>query len=163
MMNEEIISAAERLVRSLAEEQKTIATAESCTGGMIGQSLTSVPGASRVYGFGFITYANEAKERLLGVEHETLLSHGAVSPETAREMAQGARRVSGADIAVAVTGIAGPGGGTPEKPVGLVYVGISSGHGTRAVRLGLGGSRDEIRRRTVLCALDLVMEELKKS
>ena len=160
MRNEEIISVAKHLVSLLSENHKTIATAESCTGGMIGQSLTSVPGASEVYGFGFITYANEAKEKLLGVRHETLLSHGAVSPETAREMAEGARKVSGADIAVAVTGIAGPGGGTPEKPVGLVYVGISTESGTWAEKLCLSGSRDEIRKQTVLAALRLITNKI---
>lgn len=156
----DILSAAEHLVRLLAEKHKTVATAESCTGGMIGQSITSVPGASEVYGFGFITYANEAKEKLLGVRHETLRSYGAVSPETAREMAEGARKVSGADIAVAVTGIAGPGGGTPEKPVGLVYVGIAADSGTWAEKLCLSGSRDEIRKQTVLAALELASNKI---
>ncbi|MCH5186892.1 MAG: CinA family protein [Oscillospiraceae bacterium] len=160
MINEEIISSAKHLVDLLAEKRKTVATAESCTGGMIGGSLTSVPGASEVYGFGFITYANEAKEKLLGVRHDTLLSHGAVSPETAREMAEGARKVSGADIAVAVTGIAGPGGGTPEKPVGLVYVGISTESGAWAEKLNLSGSRDEIRKQTVLAALRLTSNKI---
>ncbi|MGN1098390.1 MAG: competence/damage-inducible protein A [Clostridia bacterium] len=150
------------VVELLRQKGKTLATAESCTGGMIGRQITSVPGASQVYGFGFITYANEAKEKLLGVKRETLAAHGAVSPETAREMAEGARRVSGADIAVAVTGIAGPDGGTPEKPVGLVYVGISSESGTRAVKLNLSGNRERIRIRTCLHALDLVRRELLK-
>ena len=156
----EILYAAEHLVRLLSEKHKTVATAESCTGGMIGQSLTSVPGASEVYGFGFITYANEAKEQILGVKHETLTAHGAVSPETAEEMAAGARRVSGADIAVAVTGIAGPGGGTPEKPGGLVYVGVASENGVKSIKLNLSGNRDRIRLRTCLSALDAVRREL---
>lgn len=160
MISEKIISTAKYLVSLLSENHKSIATAESCTGGMIGQSLTSVPGASEVYGFGFITYANEAKEKLLGVSHETLLLHGAVSPETAREMAEGARKVSGADIAVAVTGIAGPGGGTSEKPVGLVYVGISTESGTWAEKLSLCGSRDDIRKQTVIAALEFVSNNI---
>lgn len=155
-------SMAEVVVRLLKEKGKTLATAESCTGGMIGEQLTSVAGASEVYGFGFVTYANEAKERLLGVKHETLAAHGAVSPETACEMAAGARKVSGADIAVAVTGIAGPGGGTKEKPVGLVYVGISTAAGTRAEKLQLSGSRQRIRIRTCLSALNYVRTELIK-
>lgn len=151
------------VVELLKKNGKTLATAESCTGGMIGEQLTSVPGASEVYGFGFITYANEAKERILGVKHETLAAHGAVSEETAKEMAEGARRVSGADISVAVTGIAGPGGGTEEKPVGLVYIGISTNDGTRAVRLNLSGNRQRIRIRTCLNALNLVRKELIKN
>ncbi len=144
---------AKKLVELLRKKNKTLATAESCTGGMIGAALTSVPGASEVYGFGFITYANEAKERLLGVRGETLAAHGAVSPETAAEMAAGALRVSGAGIAVAVTGIAGPGGGTPEKPVGLVYVGVASEKGVRTVKLNLSGDREQVRRQTVERAL----------
>lgn len=154
----EITAAAERLVALLKEKHKTVATAESCTGGMIGAALTSVPGASEVYGFGFVTYANEAKERLLGVRRETLLAHGAVSPETAKEMAAGALAASGADLAIAVTGIAGPGGGTPEKPVGLVYVGIADAGGPRAEKLQFHGSRDGIRRATVLAALALALK-----
>ncbi len=139
------MSTAERAVALLLEKNKTLATAESCTGGLISQSKTNVPGASGVFGFGFVTYANEAKEKLLGVRHETLLAHGAVSPQAAVEMARGARGVSGADIAVSVTGIAGPGGGTKEKPVGMVYVGFSDEGGTTARKLTLGGSRDEVR------------------
>ncbi len=150
----------ETVVKLLKKKGKTLATAESCTGGLIGEKITSVPGSSEVYGFGFITYANEAKERLLGVKRETLEAYGAVSPETAAEMAEGARRNSGADIAVAVTGIAGPGGGTPEKPVGLVYVGVSSENGTNTVRLELSGNRDKVRQRTCMNALNLVRKEL---
>ncbi len=148
------------VVELLRQKNKTLATAESCTGGMIGSAITSVPGASEVYGFGFITYANEAKEQILGVRRETLAAHGAVSPETAAEMAAGAKRVSGADIAVAVTGIAGPGGGTPEKPVGLVYVGLASERGVRTVKLNLSGDRERVRTRTVLNALDAVRRAL---
>lgn len=151
---------AETVVKLLREKNKTLATAESCTGGMIGRAITDIPGASEVYGFGFITYANEAKEQILGVRRETLEAHGAVSPETAAEMAAGAKRVSGADIAVAVTGIAGPGGGTPEKPVGLVYVGLASERGVRTVKLNLSGDRRRVRLRTVLNALDAVRREL---
>lgn len=150
------------VVELLRQKHKTLATAESCTGGMIGQAITDIPGASEVYGFGFITYANEAKEKILGVRHETLAAHGAVSPETAAEMAAGAKRVSGADVAVAVTGIAGPGGGTPEKPVGLVYVGVASDKGVRTLKLSLSGNRQRIRRRTVLSALDAVRREIGK-
>ena len=115
----------EQIILKLIEKNITISTAESCTGGSLGKIITSVPGASSIYGYGFITYANEAKERLLGVFPETLEKYGAVSHQTATQMAQGAKKVSGSDIAVSVTGIAGPGGGTQEKPVGLVYIAIA--------------------------------------
>lgn len=127
------------LVEKLKAAHKTVAFAESCTGGLIAKRMTDVPGASEVFGFGFVTYANEAKMKLLGVSPETLEAHGAVSPETACEMARGAKRVSGADIAVSVTGIAGPTGGTPEKPVGLVYMGVASDSGVQTHKLMLGG------------------------
>lgn len=141
MTNEQIIS-------KLIEKNITLATAESCTGGSLGKIITSVSGVSRIYGYGFITYANEAKEKLLGVPHEVLETVGAVSPETALYMAEGARRVSGSDIAVSVTGIAGPGGGTPEKPVGLVYIAIADKDGSEYRKLNLDGNRDEVRAKT---------------
>ncbi len=153
-------SMVETVVKLLKEKGKTLATAESCTGGLIGREITSIAGASEVYGFGFVTYANEAKEKLLGVKHSTLEKYGAVSSETAAQMAAGARKVSGADIAVAVTGIAGPGGGTDEKPVGLVYVGIASENGVRTKKLNLSGNRERIRLRTCEYALDSVRREL---
>ena len=107
----------------LMEKDITISSAESCTGGMFAEKLTSVPGISAVFGRSFVTYSNEAKEEILGVKKETLEKHGAVSEETAMEMAKGLRKVSGSRICVSVTGVAGPDGGTPEKPVGLVYIG----------------------------------------
>jgi PncC family amidohydrolase len=110
----------------LTEQGLTLTTAESCTGGLLAHRITNVPGSSAYYLGGFIAYANEAKEALLGVDHETLLAFGAVSEETAREMARGARQRLGAEVAVSVTGIAGPTGGTPEKPVGLVYIALSA-------------------------------------
>jgi len=155
-------SLAKTVVNNLLAKKLTLATVESCTGGTIGQMITSVPGSSEVYGFGFVTYANEAKERLVGVKRETLLAHGAVSEETAREMAEGARRVSGADIAVSVTGIAGPGGGTSEKPVGLVYIGVSDGCGTSVIKLNAAGNRDRVRQKSALTALFAVNEAIKK-
>ena len=153
MTNEQIIS-------KLVEKNITISTAESCTGGSLGKIITSVSGVSSIYGFGFITYANEVKEKILGVKHETLESYGAVSPETALEMAIGARKVSGSDIAVSVTGIAGPGGGTPEKPVGLVYIAIADKNGAEYRKLSLDGSRDEIRAKTCDCVFRLIKEKL---
>ncbi|MEX0344093.1 MAG: CinA family protein [Rhizobiaceae bacterium] len=124
-----INSAASDVIQAYATAGKMIATAESCTGGMIAAALTDIAGSSDVFERGFVTYSNQAKVELLGVSVETLLEHGAVSQQTAAEMAIGAARHSGADIAVSVTGIAGPGGGTPEKPVGLVYLGFAGKDG----------------------------------
>ena len=137
-------------VRALKDAGLTAAAAESCTGGYIAKRLTDVPGSSEVFGCGAVTYANGAKERLLGVQGSTLARYGAVSPQTAREMADGVRRLSGADIGVSTTGVAGPDGGTDEKPVGLVYVGISSEWLNDVVELRLGrgfdyGEREFIR------------------
>lgn len=106
----------EVVVKELAARGLTVATAESCTGGMLSQRITAVPGASGVFAYGACTYANDIKEKMLGVRHETLEAYGAVSPETAAEMARGVRKAAGADFGVGITGIAGPGGGTPEKP-----------------------------------------------
>ena len=155
------------LVRKLSEKKKKIAFAESCTGGLISKRLTDVPGASEVFGYGFTTYANEAKEALLGVKRETLEMHGAVSSETAEEMALGALKASGADIAISVTGIAGPGGGTAEKPVGLVYMGIASSSGCHTKKLLLAQyssspDRDFIRTLTATNAFKAAIEELEK-
>lgn len=154
--------AAERLVSFLAARRLTCATAESCTGGGIGAALTSVPGASAVYKGGIISYANEAKENLLGVSSATLARHGAVSPETAAEMAKGARARLKTDWAVSVTGIAGPDGGTPEKPVGLVWFGVASARGVHTESRRFPGGRDEVRAATVAHALDLLLEELPR-
>ena len=154
MQNEEIIL-------KLAQQNITIATTESCTGGSLGKIITSVPGVSSIYGYGFITYANEAKEKILGVSHETLENHGAVSYQTALEMAIGARNAAESDIAVSVTGIAGPGGGTEEKPVGLVYIAIADKNGAEYRKLLLDGNRDEIRAKTCDCVFELIKERLK--
>ncbi len=149
-----------KLIEKLNENHLTISTAESCTGGMIGACITSVPGASNVYNEGYITYSNDAKERLLGVSHMTLETYGAVSGETAREMAEGARKKSNADIAVAVTGIAGPGGGTDQKPVGLVYIGVSTEKSVIAHKFIFQGDRDDVRKSTVENAIRLAYEQL---
>ncbi len=120
--------------RLLRQRRLTLATAESCTGGLIGHRLTDVPGSSDYFRGGIIAYSNEVKERLLGAKLETLQTHGAVSAETAIEMARGARRVLGTDIAVSATGIAGPGGGTADKPIGLTYIAVASAKGERVER-----------------------------
>jgi len=150
------------LCKLLMDNGLTIATAESCTGGMLGAALTSVAGISDCYGYGVVTYSNEAKEKLLGVNHNTLLEHGAVSPETALEMACGALDISEADIAVSVTGIAGPGGGTQEKPVGLVYVGIARKDGQNNIhKLMLKGNRQEVRSQVIDNVIRLVIDNIK--
>ncbi len=154
--------AAQKLYEALEENNLKVATAESCTGGMIGAALTSVSGVSSYYGFGVVTYANEAKEKLLGVSHATLEAVGAVSPETACEMAQGALKLSDADIAISVTGIAGPHGGTVEKPVGLVYIGIArKGVEPVAYKNNFSGGREEVRTQTVIKALELAINTIK--
>ena len=149
-----------QIISKLIENNITIATAESCTGGSLGKIITSFSGVSAIYGYGFITYANEAKENILGVSHETLEKHGAVSPECAREMAIGARRVAKSDIAVSVTGIAGPTGGTAEKPVGLVYIAFADKDGAEVRKLNLSGTRDEIREQTCEEVFKLIKEKL---
>jgi nicotinamide-nucleotide amidase len=123
-----------KIVRLLAERKQTLALAESCTGGFIAHRVTNVPGASAIFSAGIVTYSNEAKQQFLGVRAETLHRHGAVSEPVAREMAEGARRVSHTDYAIAVTGIAGPGGGTPDKPVGTVFIAVASARETRVFR-----------------------------
>lgn len=144
------------LVKLLAQKGLTLATAESCTGGMVAQSITDVPGASQVFGFGFVTYANQAKEKLLGVEPRILQAHGAVSSQTAAQMAFGAMAAAGADVGLSTTGLAGPGGGTPQKPVGLVYLAVAQGDTVYVKRLMCKNrSRDVVRRRTVQAVLDL--------
>jgi nicotinamide-nucleotide amidase len=133
------------VVQALAERGLTVATAESCTGGMVAARLTSVPGSSDVFGYGIVSYANSAKMELLGVRASTLAQFGAVSEETAIEMAEGVKNLSGADIGVSITGIAGPGGGSPDKPVGLVWLAIASRNGARTKELRLSRGYDEER------------------
>ena len=130
-----------------------VATAESCTGGLVGARLTDVPGASDVYAGGFIAYSNEVKERRLGVPAEVLERHGAVSAETAEAMAAGARAMLGADAAIAVTGVAGPGAGTSEKPVGLVYVSVVAPGGESTERFLFSGDREAVRARATAQSL----------
>jgi PncC family amidohydrolase len=139
----------------------TLVTAESCTGGLLGGRITSLPGSSSYYKGGVISYANEVKEKLLAVEGGILAEAGAVSPQTAAAMASGAIRVLGGDMAVAVTGIAGPEGGGDEKPVGLVYIGISYQGKEQVFRFQFAGGRHEVRRRTVAAAIGLVLETVK--
>lgn len=144
----------------LTMERMTLAVAESCTGGMIGARITSVPGSSDYMKGGIIAYSNDLKRRLLGVKAATLKNHGAVSRETAIEMAAGARARCRAGVGLAVTGTAGPSGGTEEKPVGLVWTAVSDRGGERAVRRVFGGPREAVRRQAAQGALDLVRRSL---
>lgn len=140
----------------------TVATAESCTGGLLSAALTEAAGASAIFDRGFVTYCNEAKQDLLGVPAQIIERHGAVSRETALAMAEGAIRHSRADLAVSITGIAGPTGGTPDKPVGLVWFGVSrKGRQTRAIERRFGDlGRSRVRYFSVLTALDLLERAL---
>ncbi len=148
------------VVRLLTERKKTLALAESCTGGYIANRITNVSGASAVFPAGLVTYSNEAKQRFLGVRAETLVKHGAVSEPVAREMAEGARRETGADYALAVTGIAGPTGGTAEKPVGTVFIALATPERTE-VKLNLNQyDRETFKFLTSQQALDLLRREL---
>lgn len=147
---------AKNLVELLKASGKTCATAESCTGGMIGSLITAVPGSSDVYLGGVVSYANSVKENVLGVSNNTLESFGAVSGECAREMAFGVKKITGADIAVSVTGIAGPGGATDDKPVGLVWFGLATNDTVRVEKAIFAGSRDDVRKSAAMHALGMI-------
>jgi nicotinamide-nucleotide amidase len=155
---------ASQLVRKLSAASQTVATAESCTGGGIATALTAVAGSSDCFGYGIVSYSNAAKESLLGVDAETLRAHGAVSEAVVREMARGALRLSGADFSVAVSGIAGPGGGSAEKPVGTVW--FAWGRRARADQEidaavhHLDGDRAAVRTASVRLALEGLLARL---
>ena len=151
------------LAALLKEKGATLALAESCTGGLLAKRLTDMSGSSAYFTEGLVTYSNEAKERLLGVPHDLLVEHGAVSEPVAKAMAEGTRKLSGTDYALSVTGVAGPDGGSDEKPVGLVYVGLSGEEGTTVEKLDLSAwrrSREAIRERTANRAFDLLRRHL---
>lgn len=148
------------MVRMLKERGKTLALAESCTGGFIANRITNVPGASEIFLGGVVSYSNAAKTTFLGVKTETLAEHGAVSEPVAREMAEGARLRSGADFAIAVTGIAGPGGGTPEKPAGTVFLALAGPDGTEAKRMLNEFDRETFKYVTSQQALDMLRRKL---
>jgi nicotinamide-nucleotide amidase len=144
----------------LKAANEILATAESCTGGWAAQVVTSVAGSSAWFDRGFVTYSNAAKEELLGVRTDTLQAHGAVSEETAREMARGALERSKATVAVSITGVAGPAGGTPQKPVGTVCFAWARGSAVRSETRRFAGDRESIRRQSVILALEGVMRAL---
>lgn len=151
------------VVRLLKKNGLTVTTAESCTGGMLAARLVNVPGVSDVYREGYITYSNKAKRRLLDVNKSTLKKYGAVSEQTAREMAIGGVFANGADVCVATTGIAGPDGGTEEKPVGLVYISCYLKDKVTVERFQFKGNREKIREQTVVKALDLLRRSILKN
>ncbi len=157
MFSNDLVDVSEKLLESYRRAGKKIVTAESCTGGLIAALLTEIAGSSDVVERGFVTYSNEAKQELLGVPAATLEAHGAVSGETAEAMAEGALRNSRADVAVSVTGIAGPGGATPGKPVGLVYFGLArSGGRCETLRQVFSGDRSAVRAAAVAEGLALL-------
>ncbi len=150
----------EQVARLLKEKNLKITCAESCTGGLISGRLVNVSGISDNYEAGVVTYANEAKEKFLGVPHDMLMQHGAVSSQVAEAMARGAIRFAGADVSIAVTGIAGPGGGTQEKPVGLVYMACCIKENVVVEKHIFTGDRQSVRESTVEEALKLVLKSL---
>lgn len=149
--------AARRLAALLSARRLTLATAESCTGGLVGAAVTAVPGSSDFYLGGVVSYANAAKVELLGVLPATLAAYGAVSAEMAVEMAAGARMRLQTDLAVSTTGIAGPGGGSPDKPVGLVFVAVASNSGVTAMCHHFEGDRETVRIGATLAALEALV------
>ena len=151
------MTTAEKLVKVLTEKKMTCATAESCTGGGVGYTITGVSGASAVFWGGVISYDNSVKRDVLGVPDEVLATKGAVSPECAAAMAEGARRLLKTDLAVSLTGIAGPGGGTDEKPVGLVWFGLASKASTTTEKMIFSGDRERVRASAIEHALQLLL------
>jgi PncC family amidohydrolase len=149
--------------RMLAERKLTLAVAESCTGGLLGHRITNVAGSSGYFAGGIVAYSYEAKERLLSVHHDTLYEHGAVSAETALEMALGARKAMGTDVGLGITGIAGPGGGLPGKPVGLAYIALSARSTERVERFVWDSDRQGNKARSADAALMMLKEFLEQS
>jgi nicotinamide-nucleotide amidase len=161
IVGEDLESLPELVAYNMKKAGKTLVTAESCTGGTLAHQLTAMAGASEYYRGGVVAYSNEVKKCALGVRHETLLAHGAVSEETVREMAAGARERLGADYAVATTGIAGPGGGTPEKPVGTVWIAVAGPDCTTAKHLKFGDRRAQTIERTCNAVWSELIRELR--
>lgn len=166
-MQKEIFNLAQNLVNLLKVKKMIITTAESCTGGAVSSSITAISGASNVFNEGFVTYSNDAKIKYLGVEPEILQKFGAVSQQVAKQMAEGVLMKSNSQISIAITGIAGPGGGTVEKPVGTIYLAVagafsSQAFSTQIMKLNLGylKNREEIRLKTVEESLKFILQQL---
>lgn len=155
----------EAVVKDLTAAGKAVATAESCSGGWVAKTITDIPGSSAVFGYGIVSYSNGAKESILGVKNETIEEHGAVSEQVVEEMAEGALHLSGADIAIAVSGVAGPDGGTEDKPVGTVWFAWAVRDGADALTdtscQQFSGDRELIRELTVAHALQGVIERIE--
>ncbi len=160
MDGEPLIRLVERLQALCLERGVVVATAESCTGGLVAKSITDVAGSSRYFRGGVVSYADEAKERLLGVPVDQLQAHGAVSAQVARSMALGALERTGATLAVAVTGVSGPGGGTAAKPVGLAYVAVADGEGVEVRRFVWAGDRSANREASARAAIEMLLERV---
>jgi PncC family amidohydrolase len=151
----------QNLVELLKAEKLTIATAESCTGGLIAKLITDIPGSSEVFVGGIVSYSNDMKEKWLGVSHETLEKFGAVSEKTISEMLDGILKQAGSDLGIAVSGIAGPGGGTLEKPVGTVYIGVAF-HGQQIIsKFIFEGSRDDVRMASAQKGAEMIVEIIR--
>jgi len=162
MFDPDILNLAETVLVECRARGWHVATAESCTGGLVAAALTAIPGASDLVERGFVTYSNKAKMELLGVSAETIAVHGAISAETAAAMAEGAVVRAGVDLAVSVTGIAGPGGGTAQKPVGLVYLGVArKGGAVRVERRRFPGDRAAVRQAALIEALRMLQAEAR--
>ena len=159
--NDELQDLAIKIGQVLTEIKKSVSTAESCTGGWVGKEFTGIPGSSSWYGFGFITYSNKAKLKSLGVNKDAFLDEGAVSEKVVKEMAEGSLRNSGSDFAISISGIAGPTGGTDDKPVGTVCFGIGSKDNVNCFKECFDGDRDEVRKQSVAFALKELLKCLQ--
>ena len=159
--NEELQDLAIKIGQLLTQTKKSVSTAESCTGGWVGKEFTGIPGSSSWYGFGFITYSNKAKLKSLGVTKDSLMEEGAVSERVVKEMAEGTLRNSGSDFAISISGIAGPTGGTVDKPVGTVCFGIGSQDNINCFTECFEGDRDEVRKQSVAFALKELLKCLQ--
>jgi PncC family amidohydrolase len=161
--DDRLVALAERLFTVCVDRGLTVATAESCTGGLVGARLTAVEGSSEAFVGGVVAYSNAVKESQLGVPSDLIQRFGAVSAEVAEAMARGARLRLGADVALAVTGVAGPGGGSPEKPIGLVFLHVEGHDGGHPLRLDLPGDRERIRGRATAFVLHVLRDVLSRS
>lgn len=159
----DLVDLAVRLGERCVALERHVATVESCTGGLVGHLITEVPGSSAWFVGGFVTYSDELKRETVGVPHDVLAAHGAVSAQVAMAMATGGRDRTGADLAVSVTGIAGPDGGTPSKPVGLTYVAVADRLGVAVKRYLWSGDRSQNKRRSAAAALELLLERVEAS
>jgi PncC family amidohydrolase len=158
MLPDSVLNQAEEVITKYRLKARKITLAESCTGGLVASSLTFCAGASDVFERGYVTYSNESKMEMLGVPRDLIREHGAVSEECAQAMATGARTQARADVGLSITGIAGPGGGSEKKPVGLVYIGIATQRDVSVQRFLFEGGRKDVRRQAVMEALDMLLK-----